>query len=261
MVLNYEQIKNKKLIQNYEDNSFDNASYDLRIDKLITVSGSVKNKLAIAPNSMAVAISKEIVKLPKNIIGHAFVKTRLSQEGIMANNIGIIDPGYEGPLSSVLVNFGKNSYELKENEVFLRITFSEFQTPSENIELDYGLFGRKEYHVNKRTSTIEFLGNAFVDIEENIKKKVTSSITKMIGNFGLWATAFALLIAGIGLILNYTNNDSNKIENLQEQINLFNSNQLLLLSNQEVYKNQIDSLNKTIDQLNPKDKTRKDDNN
>ncbi|MGB0788253.1 MAG: dCTP deaminase domain-containing protein, partial [Marinirhabdus sp.] len=190
MVLNHEQIKNEKLIQNSISENFDNASYDLRIDKLITVGGSVKKKLNIEPNSMVVAISKETAKLPKNIIGHAFVKTRLSQRGIMANNIGVIDPGYEGPLSSVLVNFGKEAYELKENEIFLRLTFSTFNEPSENIPIEYGPFERKEYETNKRADTIEYLGNAFIDIEKSIKNKVKSSLAKMITNFGLWAIAF-----------------------------------------------------------------------
>ena len=74
MILNYEQIKSKGLIQNFEDENFDNATYDLRIDKLIAGTGSIKKKLDVEPNGLAVAISKETLKLPKDIIGHAFIK-------------------------------------------------------------------------------------------------------------------------------------------------------------------------------------------
>lgn len=249
MILNYEQIKSKKLIQNFIDKNFDNASYDLRIDKIVTVSGSVKKKLNVEPNSIAVAISKETIKLPKNIIGHAFVKTRLSQNGIMANNIGVIDPGYDGPLSSVLVNFGKNAYGLNENDVFLRLTFSKFDEPNQNIDIEYGPFGKNEYEVNRRTSAIEYLGNAFIDIEDIIKNKVTSSITKMVASFGLWAVAIGLLFAGASYLINIKDDDSIKIKNLEEQIYLFNSNQNILLKNHRQYKNRIDSLNLILKEL------------
>ena len=139
----------------------------------------------------------------------------------MANNIGVIDPGYEGPLSSVLVNYGKNAFRLNENDIFLRLTFSKFDEPKKNIDIQYGPFGKKEYQVNKRTSAIEYLGNAFIDIEDIIKHKVTSSLTKMITNFGLWAVAFGLLFAGATYIISVKDDDATKIKNLEEQINSF----------------------------------------
>lgn len=164
----------------------------------------------------------------------------------MANNIGIIDPGYEGPLSSVLVNFGKEAFKLKTNDIFLRVTFSEFSSPTKNIDLKYGPFPRKDYVTATRSAAMDFLGNAFVDIEDNIKKKVTSTTSKMATNFGLWIAAFGLLFATMTYIFSTKDDDSAKINNLQEQINLFNRNQLLLLESQELYRSKIDSLNEVI---------------
>ena len=263
MILNYEEIKKKALITDFLDENFENASYDLSVDQIITVKGKKSNKLKIQPNGMAVVISQETVKIPNNIIGHAFVKTRLSQKGIMANNIGIIDPGYDGPLSTVLVNFGKEAYELKKGDIFLRITFSKFKKPKDNIDLKYGPFDRKEYVTDKRSAAMTYLGHAFVDIEENISKKVTSITSKMATNFGLWAAAFGLLFAAVTFLFSIKDDDSQKIKNLQEQINLFNSNQMLLLESQELYKKKIDSLNlviekfvKTNEQLTVNDKGR-----
>lgn len=259
MILNYEEIKKKNLLSHSIKKNFENASYDLRIDKIITVRGKEKDEIEIKPNGMAVVTSQETVELPPNIIGHAFVKTRLSQKGIMANNIGIIDPGYKGPLSSVLINFGKNAYHLKKGDVFLRITFSEFTSPEEGIKLKYGPFKRKEYETNKRSEALDYLGNAFVDIEESIKKKVNSTTTKMATNLGLWIAGFSLLFAGITFLFSIKDDDSTKIENLQEQINLFNSNQMLLLESQELYRKKTDSLNKVINQLVSKQEGNKED--
>lgn len=74
MILNYEEIKRRKLLADFSEKNFENASYDLRIDSIITVKGKIKNKLKIEPNGMAVVTSKETVKIPSNIIGHAFVR-------------------------------------------------------------------------------------------------------------------------------------------------------------------------------------------
>lgn len=249
MILNYEQIKNLGLLQNFDDKNFENASYDLCIDKIITVNGTEEQKLALKPNSMAVAISKESVKLPTNIVGHAYVRTRLSQKGIMANNIGVIDPGYEGPLSSVLVNFGEKKYLLEEGAVFLRLTFSEIEQPQNNIALKYGPFKRKEYKVNQRSKAMRYLGNAFINIEEIVKTNVENTIDNKIKNFGLWFLAIGLILTGIGLIISFSDDDSVEIKNLQEQINLFNSNQNILLENQRESKLLIDSLNSEIENL------------
>ena len=53
------------------------------------------------------------MKLPHEITGHALLKNELYRKGVLAINIGVIDPGFEGPLSSILINFGREDFVVK----------------------------------------------------------------------------------------------------------------------------------------------------
>ena len=75
---------------------------------------------------MVEVISIETIKVPQNVAGYASVKTGLSRQGLLALNTGILDPGYEGPLSATVVNFGKSDSLLNHGDTFLRLTFHEY---------------------------------------------------------------------------------------------------------------------------------------
>ncbi len=42
------------------------------------------------------------------MIGFAHVKTSLTKRGILATHTGIIDPMYDGYMSTLLINYGKH---------------------------------------------------------------------------------------------------------------------------------------------------------
>lgn len=259
-MLNHEDIKLNNLIQNADNNNFRNASYDLRVDKIITIEGKEVSSFKIKPNSMAVAISKERVKLPNYIIGHAYVKTRLSQFGIMANNIGLIDTEYEGQLSSVLVNFGKDDYEIKEGDSFLRITFTKILAPVNSIPINYGPFSKDTYLNMRKSDSMSYLGNSFVNIDKvthAAKTEIQKSLAKTALTSGIWIAAAALILTAVALFVGLKDDKINdttnkKVENLQSQINSFNENQVLLLDIQKEFKNNVVSLEKQVDSISRK---------
>lgn len=110
MIQNYEQIKLNGIITDVAEGNYNNGVYDIRIGKIITMKGDEVTTYSIPPQGMVVVVSKEKIKMPANIVGYAHVRTSLSSKGIMAINIGIIDPGYSGNLSSTLLNFGKEDF-------------------------------------------------------------------------------------------------------------------------------------------------------
>lgn len=251
-MLNHEEIKNRQLIENYDDNNFKNASYDIRIEKIITINGKEKTSYKIKPNSMATAISKEFVKLPNNIIGHAYVKTRLSQKGIMANNIGLIDTEYEGQLSTVLVNFGKTDFLFNENDAVLRITFTEINTPTKSIPINFGPYTKKEYLGERRSDSMSFLGNSFINIDrvvQEARKEIQNSLRKTAQTIGIWIAAIGLIFTAIAWYNSTKDDTTKKLDNLQNQINSFNENQLLLLNIQNELESNIVSLKNEIDSI------------
>ena len=146
MPLSAAEIESSDLIQNRLDEHFGAASYDLSIGTILTAPESgatagtsasqvveITEAFSLAPQGMVRVISQEVVKLPQDILGYALVKNRLSNRGVLAINIGLIDPCYEGPLSSTLINFGSMPFVLEPGTAFLRLTFHRVQ-PNDRAE-------------------------------------------------------------------------------------------------------------------------------
>ena len=133
MLLSDKEIKAKNLVENPIDEHFRAASYDLSVGKIISVEGKEVSEFRLKPPGIVEIISHEKVKLPKDVVGYAMVKTSLCNEGILALNIGVVDPGYQGYLSTTLLNFGNKEFLLNINDVFLRLTFLEcYSSPRSN---------------------------------------------------------------------------------------------------------------------------------
>lgn len=77
----------------------------------------------LEPQGMVRVISAECIRMPNNVIGYALVKNALSNNCVLAINTGIVDPGYKGPISSTLINFGKEPFVITNETQFLRLTF------------------------------------------------------------------------------------------------------------------------------------------
>lgn len=252
MILNYEEISQKGLIQNSIPANFTNASYDLRVEEIITITGKRKRIFKIKPNSMVVVVSKESVVLPSNIIGHAYVRTRLSQRGIMANNIGIIDAHYNGHLSSVLVNFGKEPYEIKEDDTFLRITFSSFITPIIDVPLRYGPFSKETYLNERKSDAMDHLGNSFINIDTVVhaaKQQINSSYITLAKVIGIWVAAISFFITCINYCDTNSEKKRNEIKDLQQKVDIYTSNQNNFMEIQTKLEYKILILKKELDSL------------
>jgi deoxycytidine triphosphate deaminase len=174
MVLNGDQIRSRGLIiDGMKDKSIRDCGYDLTISTLLGKNDQGKiednaEEFDLDPQGIALAVSNETLKLPWDVCAHAIVKTTLCREGVLAINIGVIDPGWEGPVSSILLNFGRSTYRLKKDEAFLRLTFHTLDAPAHptessgtpdiaKIRLDY---------VNKvRTKFDKRLAGTFMDYQ------------------------------------------------------------------------------------------------
>jgi len=52
-------------------------------------------------------------------------KTTLTRVGIWALTVGIVDPGWNGPIGTTLLNFSRNDYTVHAGDQFLRVSFFE----------------------------------------------------------------------------------------------------------------------------------------
>lgn len=182
MLLNYEEIIDKKIIVNPNEFGFGNGSYNVKIGKLISVDGKEHSNYNLEPQGMVVVISEEKFDLADNIIGNATIKNSISNSGILAINIGIVDPGYKGRLSSVLINFGRGNYEICVGTDFIRMTFHQFNMPQKLIPVIDGLnVADKRYIKQKRDEARGYLDETFLSlhtVESKIKNGIINSILK-----------------------------------------------------------------------------------
>ncbi len=117
MLLTGNEIFSQGIIINGSRERIRDASYDLGIERMIHQGEEIASELLkIAPHETVILISEETVKIPNGYMGHALPKTGLSNKGILALSTGIVDPGYEGKISSTMVNFSKEAVELEKHE-------------------------------------------------------------------------------------------------------------------------------------------------
>ncbi len=116
-----------------------NSTYDLTIGEIVPLGrkGFEQRQLQsikeyhLPPSHMVLVLSAEDFKLPENITGLATLRSTLTQQGLLALNVGIIDPGYSGPISAALMNFSDRSIILREGEKFFRVLFIEHESVAE----------------------------------------------------------------------------------------------------------------------------------
>lgn len=122
-------ILERGLVEDADAGNLKNASYDLTIGEIIPIGeqahssrqfGKKLETYFLAPREMVLVLSEESFNLPGDVTGHATLRTTFTKKGLLALNVGIIDPFFRGPISTALLKFsdradpirwGKNSLE------------------------------------------------------------------------------------------------------------------------------------------------------
>lgn len=200
MLMNADEIRRNIGIDDRSDKNFRNASYDVRIGRIILPDGKVipaksgeSASFRLPPQGLVEVVSKEKINLPPNIAGYAMVKTSLCNAGILPLNIGIIDPRYNGYLSSALLNFSKNEYLLRTDDVFLRLTFHQCNPNPKDFYPPIVDPPPKSYekYIEEREEKMMNFSESFLNLRASIEQ-VTDPIVKSYRNW-LITIAAALL--------------------------------------------------------------------
>jgi len=233
MIQNHEQLK--AIIIGFDTSQFTNASYNLTIGQIIDMDSKIVNDFTLKPQGMVYVVMKEQLKVPMDVIGFAHVKTSLTKRGIMATNIGIIDCGYEGYISTLLINFGKNDCFLSEGDPALRITFAEINKPKENIPIKNE--GDHTAYTKNVRRDITNLDDKFLNLN-SVKTDVTNRVFKVM--IGL-AIVFA---AGNFFLSAYFNHKSTADKDVDLIIKRFENQVLKIESENKLLKMQFDAYKK-----------------
>lgn len=179
------------------------ASYDLSADRVI-INGQTENlPFSLPPQHMCVIISKEHVKIPPDFVGYALPKTRLCQRGLLTLNTGILDPGYDGLISTTAINFRSESIEIRPDDPFLRIVIHQvkpFPPPAGSVASIQNLSDEK--YIEAREGESADYPATFLDIPSSLESVANRIHDRVFHNLGL---ALAGWIAILGLAFSVAN--------------------------------------------------------
>lgn len=144
-----QKILDQGLVVNGARECLKNSTYDLTIGEIFPMGKVAARKRTkgerpqahyLEPREMIWVLSKEEFCMPLTVTGLATLRTSLTKQGLLALNVGIIDPGFSGPISTALINFSDRPRRIAVGDKFFRVIFFEhddvqsFNKHSENTE-------------------------------------------------------------------------------------------------------------------------------
>jgi deoxycytidine triphosphate deaminase len=124
MILTDEQITRLGMVHNTRKRALKPTSYNATVGKILCEGREITaDHFDLPPRGIVWVVSNEEFQLPQNVTGLATLKTTWTHDGILALNVGIVDPGWHGPLAAAIVNFSKNTFTVRDGGEFLRVVF------------------------------------------------------------------------------------------------------------------------------------------
>ena len=248
MLLSENRIRELNLLEGVIPKNYSDASASLTVARIISNNQEIKEgSYFIPPQGMVLAVSNERFNLKgKNVIGYTTVVNKLSMTGVWALNIGIVDSNWDQQISSVLINFGKQPYELCIGDAFLRMTFHSYnnQPPAAINQLNEETVNElKEKYIRARKFTYRTnmdekflrLGQLEGEITTNVKNKILEQARLLAG-----ILAFASIILSIVVFIT-SNLFKEKSDRYYES--------KLMSSQHDKYSQRLDSLDREIHDL------------
>jgi hypothetical protein len=170
------------------------SSVDLTIGDIIDHKGkSVDGPYILEPGCMVQVCSAEVFNLPPTITGHVTYKTTQTRRGIWALTVGIVDPGWDGPVSTTLLNFSRQSYAIVKGDAFLRASFFEHAPAAPELLRKSPPVAEYVSAVRKSAATV--FPQTFLD-SDKISRAAGEAVLKKIRDEAFaWIAGIALLFA------------------------------------------------------------------
>jgi hypothetical protein len=150
---------------------------------------------------MVQVCSAEIFSLPPDVTAHVTYKTTLTRRGVWALTVGIVDPGWEAPISTTLLNFSKVPYSLKAGDPFLRASFFQHD-PVEPKHLRESP-DPDEYRTSVQKDAAMLFPKTFLDRDAIAKSAGDAVLKKVRDEAFAWVAGIALLFALIQIAAGY----------------------------------------------------------
>jgi deoxycytidine triphosphate deaminase len=191
-LLTKSEIKAAGIVQHPHINGERASTYDATVGAIVKRGKDMGTSYVLQPRGVVWVVSQEEFKMPDTITALATVRTTWAHNGVFALNVGVVDPGWNGPIATALVNFSTEPFTVNKDDPFLRLVF-----------LDHGgtqaptITRLRDDYVRHAELKSYAFADSFLSIDE-----VANEVTKKIftgSNIGIWLTALGVLLALISI--------------------------------------------------------------
>lgn len=135
MVLSREQIERAGVVVGAVPESKRSTTYDATIGEIISEGVFIEAKsFTLEKRGIVWVVSNEEFNFEPTKTGLATLKTTWTHKGVLALNVGVIDPGWYGPLATALVNFSASKITITKGDPFFRVmVFSNANTACKRV--------------------------------------------------------------------------------------------------------------------------------
>jgi dUTPase len=218
MTLNVEQVAELGIVRNSDDQTMrpqaaSLSSCHLTVGRIIVPGGReiTRQEFRLKPQQMVVVVSSEMLKLPEHVFGYIMARYTLNDQGVLALSTGTVDPCYEGPVSSTLINFSNEDYVLKKGDEFLRVTFaqiSRFRQREESQVWRKDILSRQDQnnwpnysnYVEDRKEKAENFPNTFLNIPLTAEKIAKQEAEARFKRLDSTITRAGVILAGVTIL-------------------------------------------------------------
>jgi dUTPase len=197
-LLSGEEIKSEGLIIDALETSFRASTYDLSVGDILPggrpprpIGG--KGEYRLAPGGTIRVVSRELLRLPDGITGYALPRNTLCTRGVLAINIGVVDPNFEGPISSTLINFGAADFIVEPGTPFLRLSFHRCRVSPKSADAQH--WDRKTYVERAGEQVAAYAAETFLNLDQTVAKAGEEAFGAFKQSLILWATLAAVALA------------------------------------------------------------------
>lgn len=228
-------VQQSNLIANFNEDCLRNSSYRLRVGKLIKPGGTnvldfeekveskgwvgkfwkkiaesipsdkskrgfkiVNDRYELKPNELVIFQTREKIRMPLDLSASYAALDSVAKQGVLLINASMVEPGYEGYLSGVLLNFSSRSFFISPNMEIVKISFS---------EVTGGVQDKLHERIDDYTEQLQVKAQnytqTFLDIDR-IEKDVISKTARQVRKsfvFGGWILLLVLAFCTIEPVL------------------------------------------------------------
>ena len=182
-------ILNQKLLKDADESHIKNSSYYLTIGAIIPAGEEAKKydftkpdpMLVMKPRQVAWVVSKEVFSIQSHAItALVTLRSTFTKKGLLALDVGMVDPGFEGPIGSIVINFSKNDVPLSTGDEFFRVVFMQHPEVPLNFRSEREKTTALEYAKRRHDEIVRGFPPTFLDTEvlsDDMAAKITEKVS------------------------------------------------------------------------------------